>query len=703
MSSVGRSDVSGNLNYSFNHHSAQPHIDHPGGNQAFPHTVEHNTSSIIGANLSSNENLECPANSTTSFTNPSANPSANVENLLLQKEVDQLRAVLSQTSVKATQLVLGNQWRDLQFSNLDEASMSSVCQIVLKNANSSVLEKAFQDEALFESSICDFMCQKKPVIIRVLQSVTWDQLSSFVPESTLDKALAQRVKYVPARDLINWLASADRLGYKPDDILDDDELVIPNNTSQDYKTTQGQKSVDKNQTVNNQIKPSLERVKDTLSGATQVDTTNTTQQAQNSNSTELQGQEIARNSQMLPSDQSREQYMKIVANRRSNQAENNRPVLIENAPIVAIPHPSNISDGSNAWLPGRTAQCPTFQPSESSREPDGTSNYSSNLKSQYVFPSPYSPQTFGNNPASSRRPSALNISHTTEHISQPSPQFGQSTQMNPLITSHITQKTSSLRSPTVVNSPPLNPPSAGVSLLQSEVSVVDEMLKKQVASIPAGVSQDQRLATINNLVNLASTQKHKLGISHGIYVDKQQIINFTREAILSDPCLQARPAVMYGLSNNYSRANPSSTGSNRASPALENGSPLSNCVVTDRNPNSLQLAANTRNLPQAYTTPYPNCESHQTFKRPRSESNVINPRPAGPNQSFNNRPSNLNTTSGVNSNSYFMNAQYQSVQVEPQPITSGPIIQNTDSVNLVANHSPVSISATSELGGSKDI
>ncbi|RKF56780.1 putative c2h2 and c2hc zinc finger [Erysiphe neolycopersici] len=698
MSSVGRSDVSGHLNHSipspcinqqFHHDSVQPRIDHTERNQPFQDPARLNTSSIAGANLSSNENLNCPANTTISLTNASA----DIENLQLQKEVHQLRAVLSQTSVKATQLVLGHQWRDLQFNDLDENSMSSVCQNVLKNVDISVLRKAFQNESLFESSICDFLCQKKQIITRVLKSVTCDQLSSLVPESTLNKTLAERIKYVPARDLINWLASADRLGYKPDDILDDDELVTPNKTSQDlYETRQDKNSVENNSVVNNQIiKPSPELVKDTISGAIQVVTTNTTQ-AQNLNPTESYGQDIATNSQISSSGQNKEQFMKMFATIRSNQAEQHRLASAGplNTPSVAIPHSSHIPNGSNTWLSGTDAQHPTFQPSELVKVLDGTSNQNSNVNSQYNIPSIYSPQTFGNNLSSSRRSSALNISHTSEHVS---PQFDQSTQMKSLNTSSHT-----------TYSPPLHPPSRAVALLQNEVKAVDEMLKKEVANIPAGISQDQRLAKIKSLVYLASAQKYKLGISHGLHVDMQKISYMTHEALRLDSSLQeAHPAIVYGSSNNYPRANPNSTGSNRSSPVLENGNSLSNCVVTDRNPFSLQIAANTRHFPPVYSTPYPNVESHENFKRPRCESSVINPRPVGPNQSFNNGPSNLNINTGVNTNSYLMNANYQSLQVESQPVTSGPIIQNTDSVNLVANHSPVSISATSELSGSKDI
>jgi hypothetical protein len=82
---------------------------------------------------------------------------------------------------------------------------------------------------------------KPNIIQRVLRNATPAQLKEHLRDSAVDKLIAERIKNVPARDIITMLANANRLGFSEDDILDDeDESVIPNIPSR----SQSQRDVD---------------------------------------------------------------------------------------------------------------------------------------------------------------------------------------------------------------------------------------------------------------------------------------------------------------------------------------------------------------------------------------------------------------------------------------------------------------------------
>jgi hypothetical protein len=63
----------------------------------------------------------------------------------------------------------------------------------------------------------------------VLQKATYAQLLDHVPGNILDRVVAERLKNASATQILKWLAEAQRLGYKEDDIFDDkDESFMPN-------------------------------------------------------------------------------------------------------------------------------------------------------------------------------------------------------------------------------------------------------------------------------------------------------------------------------------------------------------------------------------------------------------------------------------------------------------------------------------------
>jgi len=162
-----------------------------------------------------------------------SNMEISPEAIKLNKEIARLTEVLKETSAKAAQKVLHDNWRFFLFEQYDESHVSFILRAGFKNANPNVTEKVLRDESLFKELLLDVASRKAGVIEKVLANATPAQLRH-VSQRVLDEALAERLKTVSAKQLISWLARADRLGYKLDDIIDeDDESVVPRAESVD--------------------------------------------------------------------------------------------------------------------------------------------------------------------------------------------------------------------------------------------------------------------------------------------------------------------------------------------------------------------------------------------------------------------------------------------------------------------------------------
>lgn len=150
------------------------------------------------------------------------------ESIRLEKEIARLNDILAETSAQAAQKVLKDKWRFFLFDTYDEAHISFILRAGFKNATASVTEKVLQDKSLFRELLLDVASRKSTLIEKVINNTTAAQLLRLAPERVLDEAVAERLKTVSAKQLIGWLARADRLGYQMDDIIDeDDESVVP--------------------------------------------------------------------------------------------------------------------------------------------------------------------------------------------------------------------------------------------------------------------------------------------------------------------------------------------------------------------------------------------------------------------------------------------------------------------------------------------
>jgi hypothetical protein len=148
----------------------------------------------------------------------------------IEEERARLKAVLVQTSPEVAQMVLREQWRTFLFpSGRDnDDNLSFILRAGLKNGTNNAITRVFKDHAVFKEPLIGAVSKRQAVVERVLKNASPNQLSDLVPDRVLDQVLAERLKHVPAKSLIRWLAEADRLGYSLDDILDEtNESVIP--------------------------------------------------------------------------------------------------------------------------------------------------------------------------------------------------------------------------------------------------------------------------------------------------------------------------------------------------------------------------------------------------------------------------------------------------------------------------------------------
>lgn len=176
----------------------------------------------------------------------------------IEEETARLREVLLHVSTEAQQAILREQWRSFLFTNADDTHITFVLRAGLKNANSSILARVFKDPGVMKETLIEATSTKQPIIAKVLKNVSVNSLADLVPEKILDQALAERVKSVPAKTLIRWLAEADRLGYSVDDVLDDtDETVVPK-MSESAQSHDGDTEMTNDKPTNTPEAPSLD-------------------------------------------------------------------------------------------------------------------------------------------------------------------------------------------------------------------------------------------------------------------------------------------------------------------------------------------------------------------------------------------------------------------------------------------------------------
>ncbi|KAH7342231.1 hypothetical protein BKA65DRAFT_287990 [Rhexocercosporidium sp. MPI-PUGE-AT-0058] len=156
------------------------------------------------------------------------------QSMKTDKEIARLREVLAEVSPEAAQKVLKEKWRMFLFEDYDEAHIAFILRAGLKNSNQAILERVLKDDGLFKDTLLKAAIKKPEFVEKVLRKSSPDLVVAHISESTLDYVIAERFKTVPGKTLIKWLATAERLGYKADDILDEeDESVSPNMPSRE--------------------------------------------------------------------------------------------------------------------------------------------------------------------------------------------------------------------------------------------------------------------------------------------------------------------------------------------------------------------------------------------------------------------------------------------------------------------------------------
>ena len=98
------------------------------------------------------------------------------------------------------------------------------------NSNHEVESFAEHSNSPISKAVPREVTSRSPSVVeQVLQKATYAQLLDHVPGNILDRVVAERLKMASATQILKWLAEAQRLGYKEDDIFDDkDESFMPN-------------------------------------------------------------------------------------------------------------------------------------------------------------------------------------------------------------------------------------------------------------------------------------------------------------------------------------------------------------------------------------------------------------------------------------------------------------------------------------------
>lgn len=204
-----------------------------------------------------------PANGVDS-TKPSLSPSAQKKR---EEQISAFTRVLSETPPDIAQKVLRDNWRFFLFENYNEWHVQYILRAGIKNSNQAILDKIFKDDGAFKSyaftlaskdnsvrhnvinsaSVQELLNHAKPNVLdnvnekliqKVLHDTTIAQALAYITPNVLDNILAERIKTADAKALITWLAQAERLGFAADDIVDENEEVIPNIQQDDMEMQQ---------------------------------------------------------------------------------------------------------------------------------------------------------------------------------------------------------------------------------------------------------------------------------------------------------------------------------------------------------------------------------------------------------------------------------------------------------------------------------
>jgi len=151
----------------------------------------------------------------------------STDSIKFDKEVAQLKEQLADASPKALQKVLRDRWRDFLFEGAGLHHITFVIRALLKNATPEILDRA-GEELIFKGGLLEAATHDTKVIDTVIRNADAGNLLASLSTPTIDAVVADRLKTVPAKTLIRWMAENDRLGYQLDDIIDDGESVSPN-------------------------------------------------------------------------------------------------------------------------------------------------------------------------------------------------------------------------------------------------------------------------------------------------------------------------------------------------------------------------------------------------------------------------------------------------------------------------------------------
>jgi hypothetical protein len=156
-------------------------------------------------------------------------PKTTTDSIKVDKEVAQLKEQLADASPKALQKVLRDNWREFLFEGAGLHHLTFIIRALLKNAPLEVLDRV-GEELVFKGGLFEAATHDTKVIDTVIRNADAGNLLASLSTATIDAVVSDRLKTVPAKTLIRWMAENDRLGYQLDDIIEEGESVSPNVT-----------------------------------------------------------------------------------------------------------------------------------------------------------------------------------------------------------------------------------------------------------------------------------------------------------------------------------------------------------------------------------------------------------------------------------------------------------------------------------------
>jgi hypothetical protein len=147
--------------------------------------------------------------------------------LKFEKDLLKFQEALDDVSPEAAQKILQKNWRAFLFEPYHESHISFILRAGVKNAQPKVIDRIFKENKVFSDTLISYASDQPRVMEEVLEKVQADHILALVQKRVLHQVVLQHLRAAPSEEIVKMLATTGRLGYSTEDLVHEDDTVIP--------------------------------------------------------------------------------------------------------------------------------------------------------------------------------------------------------------------------------------------------------------------------------------------------------------------------------------------------------------------------------------------------------------------------------------------------------------------------------------------